>query len=115
VKAVGPLSKRAAVPRWRELEMPRDGGADIGEAATHTDRIAGPAVDEQDRHLLARMIGAGPGRIAAVICGDHKQVVIFEYIEQFRQPGIEIFQRAGVTLDVATVTILRVEVDEIGK
>ena len=46
---------------------------------------------DQDRHLFARVIGARPGRIIAVIGGEHQEVVVAQPGDQLGQPRVEEF------------------------
>src|SRR3954451_6849241 len=61
------------------------------------------------------MIGATPGRVAAVIGGDDQQIVRFQTLAKLRQAAIEFLQRKRITGGIAAMTIDRIEIDEVGK
>ena len=65
--------------------------------------------------MLARVIGAAPGRIAAVVRRNHEEVVIVEPLTKFGQPAVELLKRERVPSGVAPVAVNRVEVDKIGE
>ena len=66
-----------AVRAWRQAEMLGDRLADIGEGCAQPDVAATQArPGADDRHALARMVGAAPGRVAAVVGGQQQQVAV---------------------------------------
>ena len=71
------------------------------------------AGDEQ-RHVLARVVGARRRRIVAVVGGDDEQIVVAQPRQQPREPRVEPLEVRGVAGDVVAVAVLRVEVDEVG-
>ncbi len=75
-------------------------------------RFHGGAGDEQ-RHVLARVVGGDVGRIAAVVGGDEKEVVCAHGIEKGRQLAVERLEGARVSLHVVAVPVFRVEIDEV--
>ena len=90
--------------------------ADIGEGFAPPDPAGFHVWAEgQDRDGLAGMVGALPGRIAAVIGGDDRQIAGLQFRLEFGQPPIELFQRRGVARHVAAVAEQHVEIDEIGE
>ena len=72
------------------------------------------AGDEQ-RHVLARVIGARRRRIVAVVGGDDQQIVVAKRRQQRGQPRVEALEIRGVAGDVVAMAVLRVEVDEVGE
>jgi hypothetical protein len=96
--------------------MGRDGRRNIGEGASVTDGPARlTAIMNQDRDLLAGVIASQPSRIAAVIGGDHRQIVDAERAKKFRHPAIERFQGGCVTGDISSMAVNRIEIDEVGE
>ncbi len=67
----------------------------------------------QHRHVLARVIGAGPGWVAAVVGRQDQHVVLAQQRVQIRQPRVEILERRRVTGHLAPVPEVLVEVDEV--
>jgi hypothetical protein len=61
------------------------------------------------------VIGAAPGRVAAVVSGDDKQIVLLQSRQEFAQSVIECFQRSGIAPDIATVAVDGIKIDEVGK
>src|SRR4051794_10352468 len=68
--------KRASRVWARKTNMGCNCRAHIGEALSNTDASRADIWSEcQDRHLLAGVIGAAPGRIAAMVRGDDDEIV----------------------------------------
>src|SRR5690606_31713273 len=68
------LVERGAVGAGRQAEMGGDRLAHVGESRAQSDisaRQAGRAAE--DRHPLARMVGAGPCRVAAMVGGEKQE------------------------------------------
>ena len=103
----------------RERRHPEDPGErlpQIGEGGAVAERHrprAGP--EHEQRHVLARMIGAGRGRIVAVVGGHDQQIVGPQARQQLRQPCVEALQVPGVAGHVVAVSVERVEVDQVGE
>src|SRR5260370_8137789 len=96
--------------------MLRQGLADSGKAvaaAERTRRDRGP--EGEHRNVLARMVGAVPGRIAAVIGGDDREIARAQRLAERRQPGIEALERPSIASRVAAMAVERVEIVEIGE
>ena len=93
--------------------MRRDGGRDIGEGDLA--QTARPRTRHGDRHPLARVVGAGPCRIVAVIGGKDRQIAGPQRRKEARHLPVEPFQRAGIARDVAAVAVERVEFHEVRK
>ena len=99
----------------RNVPMAGQGLADIGEALAHPQlRRANSRTERQHRHILARMIRAGPGWIAAMVRRDDRQISGAQQGLEARQHGVEGLERGSVAGDIAAVAIERVEIDEIG-
>ena len=90
---------------------------EIGERRARAEVDAGPhaRAGDQQRHVLARMIGARRRRIVAVVGGDDQQIVVAQPRQQRGQPRVEPLEVRGVAGDVVAVAVLRVEVDEVGE
>ena len=94
--------------------MLRQGLADIGEAVAPAERTRRDAGSEgEHRDVLARMVGAVPARIAAVIGADDGDVARPQRGAERGQPGIKGGERGGVARDVAAMAVERVEIVEI--
>src|SRR5260370_40233936 len=96
--------------------MLRQGLADSGKAvaaAERTRRDRGPGGEHRD--VLARMVGAAPGRIATVIGGDDREIARAQRLAERRQPGIEALERPSIASRVAAMAVERVEIVEIGE
>jgi hypothetical protein len=66
-------------------------------------------------HPLARVVGAGPCGIVAVIGGEQHQVVGAQRGEDRADFGVEPFEVARIARHVAAVAVEAVELDEIGE
>ena len=79
----------------RKFEYLADGLSDIGKGRPM------PGVEsrsmtflvEKDGDVFACVVGAWPGRIVTVICGDDEQVVGRHFLIKFRQLAIKFFER----------------------
>ena len=54
--------------------------------------------EEQHRDLFARVVGAGPGRIVAVVCCPQHQIIRPQDPQQLRQSTVPVFQRFSIAL-----------------
>ncbi len=83
----------------RQPEMRGHGLAHVGEAFPAAQVAwAHPGAEEQHRHVLAGMVGAGPGRIAAMVGGDQRQIAGFKPAlmgERARRPFALFFEDRG--------------------
>jgi len=96
--------------------MFRNSRADIGVGGATPDRARFPVEPQrQDRHLLARMIGAFPGRIAPVVRRDDEKIARPHQVEQFGQSCIKGFKRGRIARNIAPMAKFGVEIDEIGE
>src|SRR6185437_4699325 len=95
-------------------EVTRDAGADVAETRASAKPPARDVrTERQHRHAFARVVAARPRRIAAVVAGDHHQIVLQQFVLELGQSFVEGFQRRGVTGEVAAVAVQAVEVDEV--
>ena len=105
-------SSGQAVSRLR-AEPRRDGRAHVGELAVVPPgrRATGDVRDEQ--RVLPRMIRRGRRRVAAVIRGEHQQVVRTERREEVGDRGVDLLQAAVEALGIVAVAIGLVGLDEV--
>src|SRR5205807_224987 len=87
--------------------------ADVGKGAAADLTCADFRTEGEYRNVLARVVRAAPGGIAAVVRGDDGEVAGLELRLQRRQLPVEGFERSGVTGNVTAVTEHHVEIDEI--
>src|SRR4051794_25984711 len=59
------------------------------------------------------MIGAAPGRIAAMVGSDDEQIVRFQTRQQIGQSAVERFQGGGIPHDIPTMSVAGIEIDEV--
>src|SRR5215471_20757814 len=77
----------------RNPEMSRDRRRNVGKRIAAINRTwTDSRTKRQDRNRLARMIGARPSRIAAVVGGDERKVAGPERALEFGKPLIEGLQ-----------------------
>ena len=94
-------------------EPGRGGRADVGELAVVTPaRPAARHVSDQQR-VLARVVGRGGRRIAAVIRGQQQQVVRAERGAQIGDGGVDLLQAAVEALGIVAVPVGHVGLDEV--
>ncbi len=100
----------------RDTEMMGYGFANIGEGRANADQ-PGPDTGTKghDRHPLAGMVAAAPGRIAAVIGGQKRDIAGPHAAMHVGQPPVEGFQRCRIAGHVAAMAVIHVEIDEIGE
>jgi hypothetical protein len=67
----------------------------------------------QHRHPLARMVGAVPGRIVAMIGGERSPCHRAAAAQETPPPRVEPFQRAGIARHIAAVAEKAVELHEV--
>lgn len=97
-------------------EMSCDGFADMGEAVGDAEGAAAKRrAEHQDRHALARVVGAAPGRIAAMVGGQDHHVARFQPAVEIGQACVEGFERGGIAGHVAAMAVKHVEIHEIGE
>ncbi len=83
--------------------------------ATQPDLARAEAMPEH-RHPLARVVGAAPGGVVAVIGGEEQQDrPRRSRSKQAGQRAVEPFQRAGIARRVAAMAVEAVELDEVGE
>ena len=106
-----PCGKRA------DAEVLRQRLAEIGKGRSRAEIDAGldASAVQQQRHVLARMVGARRRRIVAVIGGDHEQIVVAQLRQQARQPRVEPLEVRGIAGDVVAMAVDRIEVDQVGE
>jgi hypothetical protein len=96
--------------------MAGHGLAHVGEAATVTEIARqDPGTEPQHRHDLAGVVSAGPGRVAAVVGRDQREVAGAQPRAEFRKSRVEGLQRRRIARYVAPMAKQRVEVDEVGE
>src|SRR5437588_7405804 len=95
--------------------MPRDRCGNVRESRAWPDRAEARATERKYRNLLARVIGAAPGRIAAMVGSDDEKIVRFQTRQQVGQPVVERFQGGGIPHDVAAMAVVGIEIDEVRK
>src|SRR5260221_13134033 len=86
--------KGSAAAQLPDAEMLRQRLTYIGEAlaaAERTRRDRGP--EGEHGNVLARMVGAVPGRIAAVISGDDREIAKAQRPAESRRPGLQASER----------------------
>ena len=74
-----------------------------------------PRAVREQRHGLAGVVAAGPGRVAAVVRAEHQQVARAQRGEQRRQARVEGFERGTVAQRVAAMAVHAVEIDEVDR
>src|SRR5262245_18485211 len=99
----------------RNAEMAGDCPADVGKtgAPAKASRRCARRKGE-DRHAFAGVVGAAPCRVIAVIGGENEKIALAQIGEKLRQSTVKALKGRGVTLNVASMTVVGVEVDEIG-
>ena len=65
--------------------------------------------------MLARMVGARPCRIIAVIGGEDDEITGLEFGFKLGQAAVKRFEAGGVACDIAAMAELGVKIDEIGE
>ena len=100
----------------RDAEMFGDALANMREGVGNAERAAAQRRSEhQHRHPLARVVGAAPGRVAAVIGGQDDDIGRLQAAVEIRQARIERLERGCIAGDVAAMAVEHVEIDEIGE
>ena len=69
----------------------------------------------EQRDAFPGMVSRFRGRIAAVIGSDDEKIVPAKLIQYGAEGIIEFMHRCGISGDIVTVSVLHVEVDEVGK
>ena len=88
--------------------------ADIRErVAQRNDAPGKTATNTKHRHVFARVVRAAKCRVVAVISRDDQEIISSQPREDRRHAAIERLQRRCVAGDVAAMTEVGVEVDEI--
>ena len=65
--------------------------------------------------MLPGVVGAGIFRVAAVIRGNHQDILGLHFFKESTQPYVKLVKRLSVSLRVAAVTELHVEIHKICK
>jgi hypothetical protein len=92
------------------------GLADIGKSRSLADFLRSEArAERQDGHAFTGVIGAAPGRVTTVIAGDDDQIVAVQSSLQLWQAAVETLKSRSVALNIAAMTIVGVEIDEVGE
>ena len=109
------LQEAGAVLERSDAEVGGEGLPQVGkrppgpEIHAGTDTRAG----DENRDVLARVIGAGRRRIVAVIGGDDQQVRFPQHRQHVTKALVEALEVVGVPPDVVAVPVQRIEVYEI--
>src|SRR5579862_1762098 len=82
--------------------------AEVGAAADLRAR-------DDERHILARVIGARRRRIVAMVSRDDEQIVLPKAGKDSSEPRVEPLEILRVSLDVVAMAVLRVEIHEVGE
>ena len=69
----------------------------------------------EQRHELARMVGAAVGGVVAVVGGDDQQVVVAHGVHDAAEAPVEVLERQSVAERVAAVSVHGVEIDQVGE
>ena len=69
----------------------------------------------KNRDMLPGVVGAGIFRVAAVICGNHQDILGLHFFKESTQPYVKLVKRLSVSLRVAAVPELHVEIHKICK
>ena len=87
----------------------------IGKRAPRPEIHAGAdtRAGDENRDVLARVIGAGRRRIVAVIGGDDQQIRFPQRRQHVTEALVEALEVVGVARDVVAVPVQRIEVHEI--
>jgi len=93
------------------------GLSDVGKRGAHSQvdgfRPAGPI--NQQRHVLAAMIGGRRSGVAAVIGRDDQQVLRRQLPVKRGKPGVELVERFGVSFDIVAMAVKLIEIDQVHK
>ena len=75
-------------------EIGGHGLADVGKRGAQPEVDAGAhlGAEGQQRHVLAGVVGAGNGGVAAVVGGEDGQVARAQRAFESRQPGVELLR-----------------------
>ena len=79
--------------------------SDIRETVPFSDAACMGLADRQNRHLLARVVGAAPSRIATVVRRDHHKIIILKPLEELGQPAVELLKRKSVARGIAPMAV----------
>ena len=63
--------------------------------------------------VFAGVIGSRSGGVAAVVGGENGQVAGTHGAFEFGQPGVELFQRRAVALDIVAMAVLLIEIEQV--
>src|SRR5438552_5892871 len=93
--------KAGAVRKAADAKDLRQGLTHIRKrrARAEIDAPANLAAGHQQRHVLARMIGACGGGIIAMVGCQHQQIALTQLRQHGREPDVEPFEISGVPLD----------------
>src|SRR5690606_24923428 len=92
------ISERLAMTARGQEQVHGERGADIGEAAAPAQGCASnPWTEREHRDALARVIAAAPGRIAAMVARNDREIAVPQRRDELRHARVERFERGGVT------------------
>ena len=98
-----------------DVEGVQHGLAEVGEGFARAEvhaLVQAEAIDHQ-RYLLAGMVGAGVGGVAAVVGGEQQHAVVAQPAEDFGNIGIERLKALREAVHVVSVTVQRVGVHKV--
>src|SRR5690242_5768514 len=104
----GRLFRRSNAERLEHARPDLREGIEIAELCAGDTR---PVVDE--RGVFSRVIGTRRGRVAAMVCRENQAVTCPQSIQDAWQLTVEVDQGFRVSVGVAAVAVLRVEVVEV--
>jgi hypothetical protein len=90
-------------------------GGHVGKGPPRSQRRAHAAVQNHQRHFLPSVVRPAPRRVVSVIGGENDEVFVVAARKEFREPAVELHQRAQVTRRVAAMSEKRVKIDEVGE
>ena len=70
---------------------------------------------DQNRDVLTGVVGAWPGRVAAVVSGEDDDVIPFHQLQQLWQTAVEQLQRGSIASHVTAVAVGGVEINKVGE
>ena len=109
------LGERALAARRGHAEPLSRRRGKVRETAAHAeiDVAANRRTGDEQRHVLARVVGRNVRRFAAVVRGHQQQILRPESGEHLGQEGVQTDEVVRETRRVVAVAVLAVEVDQV--